>query len=60
MGPEDDRTLNDIASAMDDLGRFKDANEYYGRVLQVNPDDAYARENIRINERILAKLAQKG
>lgn len=59
VNPEDHRTLSDIANAMDDKGQFANAIEYYEKVLNVKPDDAYATQNIRLNQRIIAKLRQK-
>jgi len=58
LDPHDTRTLNDVASTLDEMGEFEQANVYYERTLEVIPDDPFASENIRLNRRILDRLAE--
>ena len=58
LGGEDHRILNDIASAHDDLGEFSLAISFYERALDVNPGDAFASENIKLNQKILDRIGK--
>jgi tetratricopeptide (TPR) repeat protein len=56
--PGDHRTLMHMGSALDELGEFTDAIECYERVLAHDPDHSYAKESLRLNQRILRRLEE--